>query len=98
MSEPLRFNKGDLIIGGTELDAILQGGMGGNTELLNEVSNMTTNMTQTVNSGVKEHKITGELTIRDSQGGRGTVSAEDVVRAFNRNSAASKDFYMMLQS
>ena len=98
MSEPLRFNKGDLIIGGTELDAMLQGGMGGNTELLNEVSNMTTNMTQTVNSGVKEHKITGELTIRDSQGGTGTVSAEDVVRAFNRNSAASKDFYMMLQS
>ncbi len=40
-----------------------QGGMGGNTELLNEVSNMTTNMTQTVNSGVKEHKITGELTM-----------------------------------
>ena len=98
MSEPLRFNKGDLIIGGTELDAILQGGMGGNTELLNEVSNMTTNMSQTINSGVKEHKITGELTIRDSQGGSGTVSAEDVVRAFNRNSAASKDFYMMLQS
>ena len=96
--DPLKFDKGDLVIGGTELDGVLNGGMGGNTELLNEVSNMTTNMTQTINSGVKEHKITGELTIRDSQGGSGTVSAEDVVRAFNRNSAASKDFYMMLQS
>jgi len=98
MTEPMSFNKNDLVIGGTKLDGILQGGMGGNTELLNEVSNMTTNMNQTVNSGVKEHKITGELTIRDTNGGASSVTAEDVARAFTRNTSARKDFYMMLQS
>ena len=99
MSEPMRFNKDDLVIGGTELEGALTGGVGGNKDLLSQVSNITNSIsTQTINSGVKEHKITGELTIRDGAGGTSTVSAEDVARAFTRNSAARKDFLMMLQS
>ena len=99
MDEPLRFNKDDLVIGGTDLEGALQGGMSGSKDLLSEVSNITNSIsTQTINSGVKEHKITGELTIRDGAGGTSTVTAEEVARAFNRNSAARKDFLMMLQS
>ena len=95
MNQPMSFSKDDLVIGGTNLEGALQGGMGGNKELLSEVSNISN---QTINSGVKEHKITGELTIKDGAGGKSTVTAEEVARAFNRNSSAKKDFLLMLQS
>lgn len=95
MTEPMSFNKDDLVVGGTQLEAALQGDMGGNKGLLNDVSNISN---QTINSGVKEHKITGELTIRDGAGGTSRVTAEDVARAFSTNSSAKKDFFLMLQS
>jgi len=95
MNQPMSFSKDDLVIGGTNLEGALQGGMAGNKELLSEVSNISN---QTINSGVKEHKITGELTIKDGVGGTSTVTAEQVARAFSRNSSAKKDFLLMLQS